>query len=203
MAPPNSRSQDPVSAHRGSGLPALKVVRGPVRARLRGSYRRGAESRHAFQVPAQWRARDVALTGCTAESRVSHWLGSKGTDRADSGVYQQLLRRHFEVLAPRGLSFPGDYQSMGFGLPGAIGAKLALPGRPPYPASSCSLRHVRDRLQRRLAGRIRPVQLAAHARTNSVELWNPDCEASALAVGASYALAEDNAEPMLRKCIIY
>ena len=45
-------------------------------------------------------------------------------------MHQQLLRRHFEVLAPRGLLFPSDYQSMGFGLPAAIGAKLAVPERP-------------------------------------------------------------------------
>jgi acetolactate synthase-1/2/3 large subunit len=48
----------------------------------------------------------------------------------DSGLHQILTRRYFEVLAPRGLICPSDFQSMGFGLPAAIGAKLAAPERP-------------------------------------------------------------------------
>ena len=48
----------------------------------------------------------------------------------DSGLHQGLVRRHFDVLSPRGLITPTDFQSMGFGLPAAIGAKLAAPERP-------------------------------------------------------------------------
>jgi acetolactate synthase I/II/III large subunit len=40
-----------------------------------------------------------------------------------------LARRHYSVLAPRGFLFPSDLQSMGFGLPAGIGAKLAAPKR--------------------------------------------------------------------------
>ena len=47
----------------------------------------------------------------------------------DSGLHQILTRRHFDALAPRGLIFPSDFQSMGFGLPAAIGAKLGVPER--------------------------------------------------------------------------
>jgi acetolactate synthase-1/2/3 large subunit len=47
----------------------------------------------------------------------------------DSGLHQMMIRRHFRVLAPRGLVMPTDFQSMGFGLPAAIGAKLAAPER--------------------------------------------------------------------------
>jgi acetolactate synthase I/II/III large subunit len=47
----------------------------------------------------------------------------------DSGLHQVLVRRHFPVLAPRGLITPADFQSMGFGLPAAVGAKLAAPER--------------------------------------------------------------------------
>jgi thiamine pyrophosphate-dependent acetolactate synthase large subunit-like protein len=50
-------------------------------------------------------------------------------------------------------------------------------------------------------GRIRLEQLAAHGRTNSVELLNPDFEAFALAVGAGYALADGDPELMLRECV--
>ncbi|HKE00613.1 MAG TPA: thiamine pyrophosphate-binding protein, partial [Planctomycetota bacterium] len=43
----------------------------------------------------------------------------------DSGLHQMLARRWYRVLEPRGLLVPTDFQSMGFGLPAAIGAKLA------------------------------------------------------------------------------
>jgi acetolactate synthase-1/2/3 large subunit len=48
----------------------------------------------------------------------------------DSGLHQVLARRHWSVLAPRGLVFPSDFQSMGFGIPAGVGAHLAAPGRP-------------------------------------------------------------------------
>ena len=47
----------------------------------------------------------------------------------DSGLHQVLVRRHFPVLSPRGLILPTDFQSMGFGLPGAIGAAFGAPER--------------------------------------------------------------------------
>jgi len=46
---------------------------------------------------------------------------------ADAGLHQALTRRYANVVSPRGLLCPSDYQSMGFGLPGAIGAALAQP----------------------------------------------------------------------------
>lgn len=47
----------------------------------------------------------------------------------DSGLHQVLVRRHYSVLGPTGLMFPSDFQSMGFGLAAAIGAKIASPKR--------------------------------------------------------------------------
>lgn len=47
----------------------------------------------------------------------------------DSGRHQMLTRHHFRVLSPRGLLVPSDFQSMGFGVPAAIGARLAAPER--------------------------------------------------------------------------
>ncbi|MGH7329758.1 MAG: thiamine pyrophosphate-dependent enzyme, partial [Polyangiaceae bacterium] len=47
----------------------------------------------------------------------------------DSGLHQALVRRHFTVLGANGLLFPAELQSMGFGLPVAMGAKVARPGR--------------------------------------------------------------------------
>jgi acetolactate synthase I/II/III large subunit len=48
----------------------------------------------------------------------------------DSGLHQVMARRYFEVREPHGLLLPTDLQSMGFGLPSAIAAKLAAPSRP-------------------------------------------------------------------------
>ncbi len=48
----------------------------------------------------------------------------------DSGLHQVTARRWFDVLSPRGLLLPSDFQSMGFGIPAGIGARLAAPDRP-------------------------------------------------------------------------
>ena len=48
----------------------------------------------------------------------------------DSGQHQIWTRQHYRVRAPRGLIIPTDFQSMGFALPVAIGAKLARPAVP-------------------------------------------------------------------------
>jgi acetolactate synthase I/II/III large subunit len=136
---------------------------------------------------------------------------------ADSGLHQQLLRRHYEVLAPRGLLFPSDYQSMGFGLPAAIGAKLAAPDRPVvavlgdggFAMSGLELlTAVREGIALTVIvfndgqlNRIRLEQFAAYGRTSSVRLSNPDFETFASSVGANYALVDGNPESMLRHCV--
>ncbi|WP_405240837.1 thiamine pyrophosphate-binding protein [Lentisalinibacter orientalis] len=48
----------------------------------------------------------------------------------DTGLHQLMTRALFEVQVPGGLIFPSDFQSMGFGLPAAIGAALANRNRP-------------------------------------------------------------------------
>lgn len=47
----------------------------------------------------------------------------------DTGHHQIMTREHLRVEAPRGLIVPSDFQSMGFGIPAAIGAALAAPDR--------------------------------------------------------------------------
>ncbi|MBS0579411.1 MAG: thiamine pyrophosphate-binding protein [Proteobacteria bacterium] len=48
----------------------------------------------------------------------------------DSGLHQVMARRYFEVRHSHGLLLPTDLQSMGFGLPSALAARLAAPSRP-------------------------------------------------------------------------
>jgi acetolactate synthase-1/2/3 large subunit len=45
----------------------------------------------------------------------------------DSGLHQILVRVGFRIRRARGLVVPSDLQSMGYGVPAAIGAKLANP----------------------------------------------------------------------------
>ena len=48
---------------------------------------------------------------------------------ADSGYHQVLMRRHLVARHANQIVFPSDFQSMGFGLPVAIGLSLAHPSR--------------------------------------------------------------------------
>ncbi len=57
-------------------------------------------------------------------------LPESGRLVTDTGLHQILTRRYFDVLRPGGLLLPSDFQSMGFGLPAAMGAKLANPSDP-------------------------------------------------------------------------
>jgi acetolactate synthase-1/2/3 large subunit len=136
---------------------------------------------------------------------------------ADSGLHQTLLRRHFDVLAHRGLLFPTDFQSMGFGLPAAIGAGLAAPARPivavvgdgGFAMSGLELlTAVRERVPLTVVvfvdgvlNRIRLTQLSRYGRSAHVDLANPDFALFAEAVGARYARCDGDADVVLRQAI--
>lgn len=45
----------------------------------------------------------------------------------DSGYHQIWARENFRVMEPRTFIAPSDYQSMGYAVPGAIGAAISLP----------------------------------------------------------------------------
>ena len=134
----------------------------------------------------------------------------------DSGLHQTLARRHFEVLSPRGLLLPSDFQSMGFALPAAIGARLAAPERPAVALLGDGglrmsgmeiLTAVRERLALTVVvfndgylNRIRLQQLARYGSEMSVDIPGADLETFAAAVGAEYAALEngDAAETLAR-----
>lgn len=63
-------------------------------------------------------------------AQLRHALPPSGRLVTDTGLHQILTRRHLDVLRPGGLLFPSDLQSMGFGLPAAIGVRLATPSEP-------------------------------------------------------------------------
>jgi len=135
----------------------------------------------------------------------------------DSGLHQGLVRRHFDVLSPRGLIVPNDFQSMGFGLPAAIGAKLAAPERPVvavlgdggFAMSGMEmLTAVREKIPLTIIvfndsrlNLIRLQQFQSFGSSESVDILNPDFGTFAAAVGARYALIDGNIEQVLRTAV--
>ncbi len=120
----------------------------------------------------------------------------------DAGLHQALVRRYADIAQPRGLLCPSDFQSMGFGLPGAIGAALARPGTTVVACIGDGaliltlgelLTAVREGLDLVVVvfndasyGLIRRQQLLNFGRAAGTVLHNPDYAALAAAVGCSY-----------------
>jgi acetolactate synthase-1/2/3 large subunit len=135
----------------------------------------------------------------------------------DSGWHQVLATRHFQVLGSRGLIIPSDFQSMGFGLPAAIAAKLAAPERKVVALIGDGglamsgmelLTAVRERIPITVVvfndgalGQIRIQQLSSFGHAHATELETPDLSLFAEAVGAAYVQLESDAEETLRAAI--
>ena len=132
----------------------------------------------------------------------------------DTGLHQILARTHLDALSPRGLIFPSDFQSMGFGLPAAIGASLALPERSVTALiGDGSLLMVggelatasREQLSLPVLvfrdgylGQIRMQQLENYGHESATVLQDFDLEAYARSLGAEYVLAGANLAAQLR-----
>jgi acetolactate synthase I/II/III large subunit len=135
----------------------------------------------------------------------------------DSGLHQIMARRHFDVLAPLGLLLPTDLQSMGFGIPTAIGARLAAPERPVvallgdggFAMSGLELlTAVREGMSLVVIvlvdgqlGQIRAQQIREYGATHAVGLQNPDFSLLATAIGTRYALADGDIGPVVREAL--
>jgi len=91
-----------------------------------------AAARQAISTPVA-RATEPEIAGLSAARFFAMFRTALPRDAmlvTDTGMHQVMTRRHLPVLAPNGLLLPSDFQSMGFGLPAMIAAKLALPQRP-------------------------------------------------------------------------
>lgn len=135
----------------------------------------------------------------------------------DSGLHQMLVRRHFPVLAPRGLIVPTNFQSMGFALAAAIGAKLAAPERTVVAVigdgglAMCGLElvtAVRERVALPVVlfsdgkyGLIRLDQVRDYGATYGTDLPPLDPSALAAATGAGYRALEGDAAAVLRAAL--
>lgn len=132
----------------------------------------------------------------------------------DTGQHQILVREHLRVETPRGLLVPSDFQSMGFGLPAAIGAVLAAPDRRVVAVvgdgglmmSGLELATaVREGLDLTVIvfrdgylGQIRSQQARSGAGEAAVRLASIDLAALAAATGARYVIVENDARAVLQ-----
>jgi acetolactate synthase-1/2/3 large subunit len=210
----------------GANYPASLAVLGDVAAFLQAALvRLGDEGMGDEGWPegelAGWRARFRA-----AKEEVSRdlprWAGNAGQGLGpffrelrrllprdsivvtDTGLHQVATRRFLEVLAPRGLILPSDFQSMGFGLPAAIGAALGNPRRRVVAVLGDGgmamvglelATAVREGLSLTVIvfndghlGQIRLKQIADFGRIHGTRLAGLDLRSLAAATGASYAV---------------
>jgi acetolactate synthase-1/2/3 large subunit len=135
----------------------------------------------------------------------------------DSGMHQVLTRRYYDVWAPAGLLMPSDFQSMGFGVPAAIGAALAAPTRPVVAiVGDGGLRMtglelataVREGLRLVVfvfsdgrLNQIRLQQLTEFGHEHAVELAKLDLGLFAEAVGAGYARLTGDLDLVLARAL--
>ncbi len=181
------------------------------------------EWRRRLQVPASGAMPEPSFRGTPGGTAASFFaalrrvLPRDGILVTDSGLHQVMARRHFTVLAPRGLIAPTDFQSMGFGIPAAVGAKLAAPGRR-VAAVVGDGGLLMTGMELATAARegiavtvivfndgslsqIRLQQLSECGREHAVRLRTPSLEALAEAVGVSYFRLADDPEAVLRAAI--
>ncbi|MFZ1682785.1 MAG: thiamine pyrophosphate-binding protein [Candidatus Zixiibacteriota bacterium] len=126
----------------------------------------------------------------------------------DSGFHQVLTRAFSTIQVPRGLITPADFQSMGFSIPAAIGARASSPHRTIVAIIGDGgmaisgmelLTAVREKLDLKIVvfndgylNLIRMQQLQGGLKESAVGLVNPDFALLASSIGANYfALTED------------
>lgn len=155
-------------------------------------------------------AAEPTVAGGRAEaffSGVRRALPPNGRMVTDTGLHQILARRYFDVLRPAGLLLPSDFQSMGFGLPAAMGAKLADPSVPVVALvgdGSLAMNGLELATAARLGlslpvivfvdgylNQIRVQQQREIGHASGVELPTLDLEALADAVGVSFDWVQD------------
>jgi len=135
----------------------------------------------------------------------------------DAGLHQTLTRNYLIVERPRGLVVPSDMQSMGFGLPGAIGACLANPdkkilaviGDGCFRISAMELTTaVREGIDLTLVlfsdtllGSIRFQQLASFGQEHAVRVDPVDYATLSRSLGVTYFCLQGSPKHVIEKCI--
>jgi len=120
----------------------------------------------------------------------------------DCGNHQLFTITDFRVFEPRSFFSPSDYQSMGFGVPAAIGAAIGKPEKTVLCICGDAgflitgfelLTAVRERLNVKIVifndeslGLIKSMQNRFHGRTSSVDFKGPSFADMAKALGVAY-----------------
>ena len=128
----------------------------------------------------------------------------------DSGHHMFFVLTYFPIYEPRTYLAPTDYQSMGYSVPAAIGAKLACPQRrvaatvgdggflmtgiEMLTASRLKLDLPVIVFNDGALGLIKKLQKRALLRTQAVDLVEPDFESYARAIRAEYVRIENDEE---------
>lgn len=214
------------------GYRASVTLRMPVSELLARLDAESARFASAWSGPelSQWRARfasvhppeppEPVVNGGDAASFFSAVRAALPRDAivlTDSGLHQALTRRHFTVLSAPGLVFPAELQSMAFGLPAAIGAKLAqrervvlvVLGDGGFAMSGLELlTAAREEVPVIVVvfndgklNLIRLQQLREYGVAHGTDLAGPDLARFAEAVGVAYRNAEEGTERVIREAI--
>jgi len=128
----------------------------------------------------------------------------------DSGHHMFFVLTYFPIYEPKTYLAPTDYQSMGYSVPAAIGARLACPGRrvvatvgdggflmtgiEMLTASRLKLDLPVIVFNDGALGLIKKLQKRALLRTQAVDLVEPDFESYARAIRAEYVRIENDEE---------
>jgi acetolactate synthase-1/2/3 large subunit len=126
----NIKADFPVLANLKESLPQL--TQAVSEARHTGwinSFKPYAEHELGKVITPQLHPGEGAITMGEAIGKISEKAGGKAILATDVGQQQMMAARYFEVTQPRSTVTSGGLGTMGFGLPAAIGAKVAAPER--------------------------------------------------------------------------
>ncbi|MDR1341862.1 MAG: biosynthetic-type acetolactate synthase large subunit [Prevotellaceae bacterium] len=126
----NVKADFPVLADLKESLPLLtQAVAEAKHTEWISSFKPYADHEQAKVITPQLHPDKGDITMGEAVDRVSKRAGGKAILVTDVGQQQMVAMRYFEVKQPRSVVTSGGLGTMGFGLPAAIGAKVAAPDR--------------------------------------------------------------------------
>ncbi len=150
-------------------------------------------------------------------ARLRQNLARESCVLTDSGRHQVLTTRYFSSFAPRGLIIPSDFQSMGFGISAAMGAKIACPEEPVVLVvgdggmAMCGmelLAAVREKLNLTVVvfndealGQIEQQQRSEYGFAHATSLRNPNFKTFAESMGLKYENWSTGGEDLLLRAI--
>lgn len=182
-----------------------------------------ADARQRIGTPAPARVPEPRFAGVPGGTPAAFFgalrraLPPEGIVVTDSGLHQIMTRRYLDVLEPRGLITPADLQSMGFGVPAAIGAAIAQPARPVVAvvgdggflmAAMDLVCAAREKVPVTVVvfndghlNLIRVQQLRDEGVGSGVDLETPDLATLAASMGVDHRLVDGDPEKVLREAV--